>query len=88
MRPAIALAARPAWALGRRAGVRGAAALGAPLYALGDLPGTATLNRAATTGGLRALRSTLRGGGGGAAAAGGPHQRDARERLAVTAPTR
>ena len=73
MRPAIALAARPAWA-----SVAGLAFAALPpwarrLYALGDLPGTASAEPGRDhRGPARAAFHPPRSAGGGAVAAGGP----------------
>ena len=83
MRPAVAVAGRPAWSA-----VAGVAFASMPpwarkLYALPDLPGAAGLHHAATTVALRALRTSLRGVQTAVPSLReGPHLSAARERLA------
>jgi uncharacterized protein (DUF2236 family) len=87
MRPAVALAARPAWSSLAGLAFASMPAWARRLYALPDLPGAAALNRAATTMGLRAMRSGLRGVQAVVPALReGPHRRAARTRLAVLGP--
>ena len=89
MRPAVAVAARPAWASVAGLAFAVLPAWARRLYGLGDLPGAAALNRTAATVALRTLRTALRGVQTVVPPLReSPHLRSAKERLAVTAPPR